>query len=311
MTDQLKKYLFQDHSTRVQTVKLDAAWQTGLAHQHYPECIQRLLGELTSAAVLLASNLKFEGSLVLQLQGDGPVALIVVECSADLDIRATATLREGHTIPADGTLQSLLNTHGQGRFIVVLDPNRDTTDMQPYQGVVPMEGDTVAQVLELYMRNSEQLDTRIWLAANATHSAGLLLQRLPGHGGNETSAHDAETGETESTWERASILAATLKPAELLELDSDAIIHRLFWEETLIAFPAQDVRWWCPCTRERVADMLRILGREEVESILSEREHIDVSCNFCGKPYQFDAVDCAALFTQQVNAVQSDTKSLH
>lgn len=311
MTDQLKKYLFQDHSTRVQTVKLGAAWQTGLAHQHYPVCIQRLLGELTSAAVLLASNLKFDGSLVLQLQGDGPVALVVVECSADLDIRATATLREGHTIPADGTLQSLLNTHGQGRFIVVLDPNRDTTDMQPYQGVVPLEGDTVAQVLELYMRNSEQLDTRIWLAADATHSAGLLLQRLPGHGGNETAGNDAEANETESTWERASILAATLKSAELLELDSDAVIHRLFWEETLIAFPPQDIRWWCPCTRERVADMLRILGREEVESILSEREHIDVSCNFCGKPYQFDAVDCAALFTQPINAVQSGTQSLH
>ncbi|CAM5331323.1 Hsp33 family molecular chaperone HslO [Eoetvoesiella caeni] len=308
MTDQLKKYLFDDHSTRVQTVKLGNAWQTGLAHQHYPECIQRLLGELTSAAVLLASNLKFDGSLVLQLQGDGPVALIVVECSADLNIRATATLREGHAIPADGTLQSLLNAHGQGRFIVVLDPNRDTTDMQPYQGVVPLEGDTVAQVLELYMRNSEQLDTRIWLAADAVHSAGLLLQRLPGQGGNAAAGHDAET---ESTWERAGILAATLKPAELLDLDSDAVIHRLFWEETLIAFPPQDIRWWCPCTRERVADMLRILGRDEVESILSEREHIDVSCNFCGKPYRFDAVDCAALFTQHINAAQDGSQSLH
>lgn len=312
MTDQLKKYLFQDHSTRVQTVRLETAWQTGLAHQHYPESIQRLLGELTSAAVLLASNLKFDGSLVLQLQGDGPVALIVVECGADLDIRATATLREGHEIPADGTLQSLLNAHGQGRFIVVLDPNRNSTDMQPYQGVVPLEGDTVAQVLELYMHNSEQLDTRIWLAADATRSAGLLLQRLPSHGGNTQASEPADSDRpTESTWERASVLAATLKSAELLELDSDAIIHRLFWEEILTAFPAQTIRWWCPCTRERVAGMLRMLGREEVESILSESEKIDVSCNFCGKPYQFDAVDCAALFAQPVNAIQDGTQSLH
>src|SRR5690606_38155353 len=144
MTDQLKKYLFQDQSARVQAVKLASTWQTGLAHQHYPACIQRLLGELMAAAVLLSSNIKFDGSLVLQLQGDGPVALVVVECSAELTIRATAKLREGAEVPEDGTLQSLLNSNGLGRFMVVLDPNREVTDMQPYQGIVPMEGETVA-----------------------------------------------------------------------------------------------------------------------------------------------------------------------
>src|SRR5690606_31827297 len=179
MTDLLKKYLFQDHSVRVQAVRLDEAWRTGLAHQSHPPCVQRLLGELTAAAVLLASNIKFDGSLVLQLQGDGPVALIVVECTSDLTIRATASLREGLSVPRDGNLQSLLNSQGQGRFIVVLDPQRKNAAMQPYQGVVPLEGDSVAQVLEHYMRNSEQLDTRLWLAADAHHTAGLLLQRMP------------------------------------------------------------------------------------------------------------------------------------
>ncbi len=307
MSDQLKKYLFQDQSARVQAVKLTQAWQTGQAHQTYPECVQRLLGELMSAAVLLAANIKFDGSLVLQLQGDGPIALIVVECGADLSIRATATLREGHTVPAEGTLQSLLNTQGQGRFIVVLDPARDATHLQPYQGIVPLEGDTVAEALQMYMRNSEQLDTRLWLAADATQSAGLLLQRLPHHGGTGA----IETDEAESTWDRVTILANTVKQDELLTLDSDALIHRLFWEETLIAFDPQDVAWHCPCSRERVGNMLRMLGQEEIESILAEQEHIDISCNFCGKPYRFDAVDCASLFVEGLNAPQPGAKSVH
>lgn len=292
MTDLLKKYLFQDHSVRVQAVKLDESWRTGLAHQSYPPCVQRLLGELTAAAVLLASNIKFDGSLVLQLQGDGPISLIVVECTSDLAIRATASLREGLTLPRDGNLQSLLNSQGQGRFIVVLDPQRRNSDMQPYQGVVPLEGDSVAQVLEHYMHHSEQLDTRLWLGADDNGAAGLLLQRIPQHGGIETEA----TGQ--DSWERAVALASTLETAELLSLDTDTLIHRLFWEETLRLFEPQAVRWHCPCTRERVANMLRMLGRDEVEDILSQRRQIDISCNFCGKPYQFDAIDCARLFTE-------------
>lgn len=306
MTDQLKKYLFQDQSARVQAVKLASTWQTGLAHQHYPACIQRLLGELTAAAVLLSSNIKFDGSLVLQLQGDGPVALVVVECTAELTIRATAKLREGAEVPEDGTLQSLLNSNGLGRFMVVLDPNREVTDMQPYQGIVPMEGESVAEVLEVYMRNSEQLETRLWLSADENRCAGALLQRLPRKGGSQEPAED-----TESAWDRALAMTATIQDSELLEIDSDTLMRRLFWEETLVAFEPQEVRWWCPCTRERVANMLRMLGEDEVKEILTERDHIDVSCNFCGKPYRFDAVDCAGLFIEKRNAPPSSEDSVH
>lgn len=305
MSNQLKKYLFQDNTVRVQAVRLTDAWQDGLVHQHYPDCVRQLLGELVSAAVLLASNIKFDGSLVLQLQGDGPVALIVVECTVNLDIRATATLREGAHLPESGSLQALLNTNGNGRFIVVLDPNRDTTDMQPYQGIVPLEGDSVAQVLEGYMRSSEQLDTRLWLAANDQCSAGLLLQRLPGHGGKVTATVQDET------WQRAAILAETLQTPELLDLPSDELVQRLFWQETLLTFEPQNVRWHCPCTRERVGNMLRMLGQEEIESILSERDKVDVSCNFCGKPYHFDAVDCASLFTEIRDSGHANPQSLH
>lgn len=307
MSDTLKKYLFPDHSVRVQAGRLDQAWKTGLEHQSYPPCVRQLLGELVAASVLLASNIKFEGSLVLQLQGDGPVALIVVECAADLAIRATATLREGHEVPADGTLQSLLNAHGQGKFIVVLDPGRERPHAQPYQGVVPLEGATVSEVLELYMRNSEQLDTRLWLAADAGRCAGLLMQRMPGQGGAQGAASEA----AESTWERACHLAATVKSQELLDLDTGTLIHRLFWDESLAEFEPRDIRWHCPCTRERVADMLRMLGREEVEGLLHERGQVDIACNFCGKPYRFDAVDCARLFRQPVDTPEEGPKSVH
>ncbi|NYT65131.1 Hsp33 family molecular chaperone HslO [Alcaligenaceae bacterium] len=310
MNDQLEKYLLSDHSTRVQTVNVTAAWQQGLQHQQYPECVQRLLGELVAAAVLLTGNLKFQGSLVLQLQGDGPVALMVVECTTSLSIRATATLREDHVIPADGNLQSLLNGNGQGRFIVVLDPDRETAGLQPYQGVVALEGDSVAQVLEDYMRQSEQLDTRLWLAADANNCAGLLLQRLPDTGGITASSTDDERS-PDDTWDHVCQLAHTVQYEELLTTTPATLIHRLLWEDSLIAFPAQAVTWHCPCNRDRVADMLRMLGEPEVIDLLATQNHIDIACNFCGKPYHFDKVDCASLFITNPAAVIDGQDSVH
>ena len=309
MTDQLKKYLLPDHSTRVQAVRLSDAWQTGLSHQALPECVQSLLGELVAAATLLAANLKFDGSLVLQLQGDGPVALLVVECTADLAVRATATLRDDQHLPSDGTLQTLLNHNGKGRFVVVLDPNRKDASMQPYQGIVPLEGTSVAQVLELYMQSSEQLDTRLWLAADGHRCAGLLLQRLPGSGGHPREKETIPSLDT--TWQEVSYLFQTVKTPELLDTDTDTLIHRLLWEQDLIAFDPQDVRWHCPCTRQRVGDMLRMLGKDEVFSILDEQKSVEVLCNFCGKPYVFDAIDCASLFVDNLGTTKGQNTSLH
>lgn len=291
MTNQLNKYIFADQLTRAQTVELSTAWQTGLAHQQYPEPIRNLLGELTAAAVLLAGNLKLDGSLILQAQGDGPIALLVVECTSDYDIRATVSLREGVEIPEDATLQNLLNTYDNGRFAVILEPKAGT-DMQPYQGIVPLEGDTLAEALENYMKHSEQLESKIFLAADGSKANGLLLQRLPGTGGHIEGTDAPE----EPSWDRAKQLVNTIKNEELLELPAAELIHRLFWQEDLMLLEPMDVRWHCPCTRERVANMLISLGRDEIESILSEQEQVEVSCNFCGKPYEFDPVDCAQLF---------------
>ncbi|AYD63577.1 Hsp33 family molecular chaperone HslO [Achromobacter sp. LC458] len=309
MTDQLKKYLTEDRSVRIQAVRLDATWKAVQANHDYPPAITHLLGELVAASTLLAANIKFDGSLVLQIQGDGPIALLVVECRSDLSLRATVKVREGHEVPSDGTMQSLLNPGGNGRFIVVLDPQRKLPGQQTYQGIVPLEGDTVAEALQHYMKASEQLDTRLWLAADADNAAGMLVQRLPFHGGTDAPLLTEQAAA--ETWDRVVALASTLKRDEVLEADIDTLIHRLFWEDTLLAFDPAPVRWHCPCTRERVASMLRSLGEEEVNSVLAERGQVDVSCDFCGKPYKFDAVDCATLFSPNQPAADDAPPTVH
>lgn len=303
MQDQLKKYLLEDRSVRIESVRMHEAWCAAQAHHDYPPVIASLLGELVAASTLLAANLKFDGSLLLQLQGDGPVALMVAECRADMSIRATVKMRD-RPLPPDSNLQSLVNPGGSAKFIVVLDPPKDTPGRQAYQGIVPLEGETLAVALEQYMLRSEQLDTKIWLGANTQFCAGLLLQRLPVLGGTQ----QAERETAEESWQRAMLLAQTLQHEELVTTDQDTLLHRLFWEETLHIFEPRPVTWKCSCTRERVADMLRMLGLAEIESILLEQGKVEVACEFCGKPYLFDAIDTDGLF-QSITGTGS--KSLH
>ena len=302
-SDALKKFLFDDRSVRVESVRIEQAWLAAQAHQQYPVPVTALLGELVAASTLLAANLKFDGSLLLQLQGDGAIALMVVECRADLSIRATVKMRE-RPLPAAGDLQSMLNPGGTAKFIVVLDPPKHTPGRQAYQGIVPLEGNSVAQALEQYMLRSEQLHTRIWLAADALHCSGLLIQRLPLQGG----AQQTEIETADDSWARAQHLAQTLTPAEMLSTDQDTLLHRLFWQETLLVFESQPITWKCSCTHERVADMLRMLGKAEVDDILQEQGKVEVACEFCGLPYVFDALDTEALF-QSTTVVGS--KSVH
>jgi molecular chaperone Hsp33 len=301
--DALKKFLFDDRSVRVESVRIEQAWLSAQEHQQYPAPVTALLGELVAASTLLAANLKFDGSLLLQLQGDGAIALMVVECRADLSIRATVKMRE-RPLPDAGDLQSLLNPGGTAKFIVVLDPPKHTPGRQAYQGIVPLEGTSVAQALEQYMLRSEQLHTRIWLAADSLHCSGLLIQRLPLQGG----AQQTEIETADESWARAQHLAQTLTPAEMLSTDQDTLLHRLFWQETLLVFESILITWKCSCTQERVADMLRMLGKAEVDDILQEQGKVEVACEFCGLPYVFDALDTEALF--QASTVLG-SKSVH
>lgn len=291
MQDYLKKYLLEDKSVRIESVRMGETWRDAQSHHAYPPVIAALLGELVAASTLLAANLKFDGSLLLQMQGDGAIALMVAECRADMSVRATVKLRDKPIDPT-GDLQSLLNPGGTAKFIVVLDPPKNTPGRQAYQGIVPLEGDTIAEALEQYMKRSEQLDTKIMLAADSQICTGLLLQRLPIHGGS----NQTEITQADESWNRALHLVETVKHEELLKTDQDVLLHQLFWEEPLIAFEPHPVTWKCSCTREKVADMLRMLGKQEVESILLEQGKIEVACEFCAKPYLFDAIDADGLF---------------
>lgn len=294
--DAVRRFLLDGSAVRGEIVSLDQSWRDIASRQHLPQAAVHILGELSAAAVLLAATLKFDGSLILQIHGDGPLALLVVECQADGRLRAAIKVREGRTIADGASLQELVNATGQGRFVVTLDPRVRSDNRQPWQGIVPFEGDCVAQVLERYMQRSEQLPTRLWLSAGPERAAGLLLQQLPSEGGRSSSAGDPDA------WNRMQQLADTLTGDELQTLDSANILTRLFWQERLHGFEPRALHFGCGCSRDKVAGMLRMLGAPEVESIIVERGSVEVRCDFCNEPYEFDAVDCAALFKPNLSS---------
>jgi len=301
----LTKFLFEGLPVRGMLVRLTDGWQEVLRRrqtvgEQAPE-VRVLLGEMAAAAVLMQANIKFNGALVLQIYGDGPVKLAVAEVQPDLAFRATAKVVG--EVPAGAQLEALLNVHGQGRCAITLDPKDRLPGQQPYQGVVPLHGDQreplqqVQQVLEHYMLQSEQLDTRLVLAANDEVAAGLLIQRMPLEGeGNLGRRKEDDIGLSEH-FNRIALLAATLTREELLTLPLERILHRLFWEESLRVFEPATPRFACTCSRERVRNMLRGLGREESDSLIAERGEVEVGCEFCGLQYRFDAVDVGEMFT--------------
>jgi molecular chaperone Hsp33 len=293
--DTLQKFIFDNAAVRGEFIDISATWREVLSHNHYPPAVQRVLGEMVAAAALLSANLKFNGSIIMQIHGDGPVRLMVVECDAELRLRATAKLAPEAQIDDGATVPALLNVNGRGRFIITLDPNDKMPGQQPYQGIVPLDGDDLATVIENYMLRSEQLDTKLWLATNDTTSRGLLLQKLPHHGGKAEAVPLSEEDALE-TWNRAVVLASTLKPEEMLSTDIDTLMQRLFWEETIRVFEPTHPSFHCTCTREKVGNMLKLLGRDEVDSTLEEFGEVSVNCDFCGQHYAFDKVDCVQLF---------------
>jgi len=302
-------------------VRLTDAWVQLLArraanttHGAYAEPVQCLLGEMTAAAVLMQSNIKFNGALVLQVLGDGPVKLAVVEVQSDLSLRATATVTE--PVDAQASLSQMVNVHNEGRCSITLDPKDRQPGQQPYQGVVPLFGDEreklekFSDVLQHYMLQSEQLDTTLVLAADAKVAAGLLIQRLPMAGSGNlargTSAADEDQIGQSADYQRIAMLASSLKAEELLTLDVQSILHRLFWDESLLQFEPQrgadGPRFECSCSRERVGKMIQGLGLPEAQSILQEQGQIEVGCDFCAAQYHFDAVDVTQLFLPPASA---------
>ena len=308
---ELIKFLFEGLPVRGMLVRLTDAWQEvqrrrSTVGAHPPE-VTVLLGELAAAGVLMQGNIKFNGALVLQVLGDGPVKLAVAEVQPDLAFRVTATVVGA--VPAGAQLEAMLNVHGQGRCAITLDPRDKRPGQQPYQGVVALHGDQreplqrLSEVLEHYMLQSEQLDTKLILAADDGIAAGLLIQRLPvqGAGNLQGGQRNEDLIGLDEAYNRIALLAGTLTREELLTLDTDTLLRRLFWEEPLRRFPAQrgaeGPRFACSCSRERVGSMLKGLGRDEIDSIIVEQGRVEIACDFCGVKYHFDPVDVGELFT--------------
>jgi molecular chaperone Hsp33 len=287
--DTLRRFIFERFPVRGYVVHLDASWRALTEHHAYPEIVRNTLGEAAAATVLLGATIKFEGLLTLQVQGPGPMHLLVVQASHRHAVRGVARWR-GEVAPAP-----LVELTGGGQMTVTVE-NEDRTSR--YQGVVPMSGGRLAECFEDYFARSEQLPTRLWLAATPGRAAGLLLQRLPSGAGASTEETAHAVSEGEEDWNRVLHLAATLTPEELADLPAGELLRRLFHEEDVRLFEPDPVFFQCTCSRERVNGILRSLGAAEVRGILAERGNVEVRCEFCNRAWQYDAVDVAGLFAE-------------
>ncbi|MCC7079090.1 MAG: Hsp33 family molecular chaperone HslO [Burkholderiales bacterium] len=277
MSDSLHAFVFEGVAARGAIVQLDAAWRSLRTLRAYPAAVESLLGEGLVAAALLASTLKrTHGSLLLQMQGDGPLQLLVAECSSDFGLRGTARWSD----PIErAPLNALI---GAGRCVITLGGASGAR----YQGVVPLESGTLSQALEAYMRRSEQLDTRMALHADADAAAGLLLQRIPDR-----------TDADPDAWNRVQLLAGTASTGELHALPAPMLLRRLFPQDDMRLFEGRALRFACSCSAQRVRDTLIGLGRNEVEEVLAERGSVEITCEFCGQTYALSAEQCRALFS--------------
>ncbi|HVN41771.1 MAG TPA: Hsp33 family molecular chaperone HslO [Steroidobacteraceae bacterium] len=280
LPDTLRRFVFERYPFRGQLVHLGPAWRAMMEHHVYPPAVRDTLGEAVAAAALLSSTLKFQGLLSLQLRGEGPMHLMLVECTDGLAMRAVARFRDP---PDSGDLRVL---SGDGTLTVTVE---NAGAANRYQGVVPLSGATIADCLRGYFENSEQLPTRLWLRADGAGASGLLLQRLPGSGPQPEDVEDA--------WRRVQLVADTVTGDELARLEDRELLRRLFAEDDVRMFEPAPAYFRCRCSRERVENMLRALGREEVQSVLEEFGQVEVRCEFCNRAYRLDAVDCAALFS--------------
>jgi molecular chaperone Hsp33 len=271
--DVLRRFLFDELGVRGLWVSLSSSWQTAKRHQHCADAVQLQLGQALSAVVLLSATIKFNGSMILQAQGDGPLKTLVAQATHDHKIRG---LIRSSDVVTFGSLQEMF---GEGRLVITID----SENAHPYQGIITLQGKNLAEALETYFIQSEQLNTRLWLFANETHAAGLLLQELP----NDIN--------DKADWERIAMLASTVTEQEMLELDCEELLHRLFNEEKVRLFDGEAIKFDCSCSRPKIENTLRMMGRKELENVLHERGHVEVNCEFCNKHYQFDRIDVEQL----------------
>jgi len=283
-------FLFEELGIRGEWVKLTQSWQQAKSHQQGDEAIQQQLGQALVAAVMLSATIKFKGSMILQTQGDGHIQTLVAQSTEDKKIRGLVRARENAPPNAQD------NLFGQGQLVLTITSDNN----QPYQGIVPLQTSDLAASLEMYFSQSEQLKTRLWLFANETDAVGLFIQELPEQERASVYDHDA--------WDRIEILANTITSKEILDLDAEDLLHRLFHEEQVRLFDAEPVEFYCRCSRQLIEKTLRAMGRAELEDILQEQGAIEVDCEFCGKHYSFDQVDVEAILVPDGVSTPSNTR---
>ncbi|WP_334119518.1 Hsp33 family molecular chaperone HslO [Limnobacter sp.] len=306
MTDTLRTLIFDQSSCRAHLVHLTDAWQQVLSHNTYPAPVQKVLGELVAASTMLSSSLKFEGSLIIQIQGDGPIRLLVAECNSRLGLRATVKLAENTQIAENATFKDLVNATGKGICAIILDPRNRLPGQEPYQGIVPLAGNTVADSLEAYMHSSEQLETRLILNADENAAAGVMLQQMPQHGGIVSSKEFDADG-----WDRLQALVNTLQTPEHLNTDTDELAKRLFWEEDPDGLAQRQAHFECTCSRDKVERMLVSLGQAELDDALSETPTVEIQCDFCNANYSFTRDECNAMFASGPDCPDTPPPTVH
>ncbi|HDM8154570.1 TPA: Hsp33 family molecular chaperone HslO [Vibrio harveyi] len=286
----LNRYLFEDLSVRGELVQLDEAYQRIISSKEYPAALQKLLGELLVSTTLLTATLKFEGSITIQLQGDGPVSLAVINGDHDQKIRGVA--RWEGDIAEDASLHDMM---GKGYLVITIEPKKG----ERYQGVVGLEGETLADVIEGYFANSEQLKTRLWIRTGEhegkKHAAGMMIQVMPDGTG------------TPEDFEHLEQLTATVKNEELFTLPANELLYRLYNQDSVRLYEPQPVEFHCGCSRERSGAAIITVDRTEIYDILAEEGSISLHCDYCGTSYTFDEPEITELYTQAT----SDNKTVH
>jgi len=295
--DTLQRFLFENISIRGELTQLHKSWQAIIENHHYPLVVRDVLAQMLVAGVLLAATLKFKGRIILQIQGKGALPLVVAECSSEQAIRGLAHYSDDIK---DGSLSELV---GDGQLAITLETENKT---ERYQSIVELVGNSVSDAIEHYLETSEQLSTRLWLSVSNETAAGLLIQKLPPKSVDDENIHQAQTDE--DGWTRVEQLSATIRDDELLGLDAYEVIHRLYHEEDVRVFDSDPVFFRCSCSKERVANMLRSLGQQEVSSIIKDEKIISINCEFCNHQYDFDAVDAEQLFTDSLLTDNSPTQ---
>ncbi len=273
--DSIRRFLFEDYSVRGVWLNLTTSWQEARQYQSLTPDVARQLGQALAGATLLSSTIKYQGSLILQCQGTGPLTALVAQCTDDGRVRCLARAEGG----VEG--RSLREMMHDGRLVITVKPDSG----EPYQGVVALDAESMADIIEVYFKNSEQLDTRLWLFADTDCASGLLLQVLPGDGDTEG-------------WNHVCKLADTLTEQEMMTLDSESMLFRLFHEDRVRLFDPRPIRFECGCSAQKIQSTLMALGREELTDIIHQGEILTTVCEFCGADYQFSPSELEALRDQ-------------